>query len=326
MSENQSMPSKIIVFGGAGFIGTHLIRALHGSGENDIVCIDRADPRERLDGVTYMKADVRNLDGFSTHGPIARIYDLAALCVIPKYQDHEYYDVNVNGAISVTGFAERHGVVDVVFVSSMATYGTGEDRKSEQTPQTPENAYGWSKLIAERVYLSWLQRDTNRKLVICRPAVIFGHGEGGNFTRLAKLVKWGLFVFPGRKDTKKACYYVKHLVDDLNFAANWGERLAIFNACYDHVYTIENIVRAFEEAGVGKLRTLLMPETILIIAAHLLQPFNLLGLEIHPDRIRKLTNSTNLKPAWLRAHDRVRTDELTSAIVDWKVETDGRMN
>jgi hypothetical protein len=40
-------------------------------------------------------------------------------------------------------------------------------------------------------------------------AVIFGAGEGGNFTRLAKLLQKVFFVYPGRKDTIKACFYVK---------------------------------------------------------------------------------------------------------------------
>lgn len=310
---------KIVVFGGSGFIGTHLIRVLATKGNVSIVSVDINLPREKLDSIEYRLADVRNLEGLQVFGKIDRIYDLAALCVIPKYESHKYYDVNVSGAISITGFARRHSVKDIVFVSSMATYGAGERSLHEISEQTPDNAYGWSKLIAERIYKQWQTEIDERKLIICRPAVIFGSGENGNFTRLAKFLKYGIFVFPGRRDTIKACYYVKDLVFDLITIPDINRRgLTVFNACYDYKYTIEHIVYNMQLVMNNKVRLFTMPASFLKVIASLLNMFNFFGLGIHPDRINKLVVSTNLEPVFLREQGLAKADGLLIALQDWK--------
>lgn len=321
----MNIQGKTVIFGGSGFIGCSLITHLVARGYENIISIDHKDPLQREDGVEYVTADVRNLDHITVPGKVERIYDLAALCVIPKYEAYEYYDTNVSGAISITAFARRHDVHDIVFVSSMATYGTGERVLSEDAEQIPENAYGWSKLLAERAYLAWCGEETHRKLVICRPAVIFGAGEGANFTRLAKVLKTGFFIFPGRRDTIKACFYVKDLVDTLRVVPEKNEKITIFNACYDHVYTLEGILNSFKAIGFEKIRTATIPLPIIIYATKALTSFSTLGLGLHPDRIRKLANSTNLDPAWLRLNGLAKEDELSNALLDWKDETNGRM-
>ena len=67
--------SKTVVFGGSGFIGTHLIRRLV-TQDVSIISVDLKEPREYLDGVTYLVADVRNLSGFELEGSITRIYNI----------------------------------------------------------------------------------------------------------------------------------------------------------------------------------------------------------------------------------------------------------
>lgn len=325
--KNQGMPPKIIVFGGSGFIGTHLLRRLVKEENVSIVSIDIKPPYEKLDGVAYHIGDVRNLKGIEINGKITRIYDLAALCVIPKYEEYEYYDVNVMGAISIAGFARQYSVDDIVFVSSMATYGAGERPLPETAKQNPDNAYGRSKLIAERVYGQWQLENKQRKLIICRPAVIFGHGENGNFTKLARLLQYGFFIYPGRKNTIKACYYVKDLVEDLVFiSSNDREASLVFNACYDKLYTIEEIVHNLKVAMNKTVYSFVMPNWALSLLAKLLQFFDFAGLGIHPDRIKKLVISTNLEPVFLRERGVSRGDRLLFALQDWKKDSEDKWN
>jgi nucleoside-diphosphate-sugar epimerase len=92
-----------------------------------------------------------------------------------------------------------------------------------------------------------MEEDSSRKLVICRPAVIFGHGEGGNFTRMAKLLKKGFFIYPGRKDTVKACFYVGDLLEAIEYAARHNQRFTLLNGCYPDRYTMEQIVDTFRQ-------------------------------------------------------------------------------
>ena len=313
----------VLVFGGSGFIGTHLVRRLAGEGRR-VASVDIKPPRERLDGVSYMHGDVRDLSEFDPGMRIDRIYNLAAVHTTPGHPDHEYYETNILGATSITALARRLDIPEITFTSSISVYGPGEETKREDTPPAPETPYGWSKYMAERIQRAWLEEDQRRRLVICRPAVIFGPGEGGNFTRMAKLLKKGFFVYPGRKDTIKACFYVEDLLDALEFAAGQPERFVLFNGCYPDRYTLEQIVETFREQHMRGAKTFLVPRGVVTLAATLLRPFSVMGLGIHPDRVMKLVRSTDVVPGWLEATGRAAQGRLPSAIDRWNAESGGR--
>jgi nucleoside-diphosphate-sugar epimerase len=186
---------------------------------------------------------------------IDRIYNLAAVHTTPGHADYEYYETNILGANSVTALARRLDIREITFTSSISVYGPGEETKNEDTPPAPETPYGWSKYMAERIQHAWMEEEEDRRLVICRPAVIFGPGEGGNFTRMAKLLKKGFFIYPGRKDTIKACFYVEDLLDAMEFSVQRPERFVLFNACYPDRYTLEEIVETFREHHMQNVKT-----------------------------------------------------------------------
>ncbi|RKE77546.1 NAD(P)-dependent oxidoreductase [Rhizobium sp. AG855] len=314
---------NVLVFGGSGFIGTRLVARLSGEGHR-VVSVDIKPPRVRLDGVAYLQADVRDLSGFDPGMPIDRIYNLAAIHTTPGHPDHEYYETNILGANAITALARRLGVKMIVFTSSISVYGPGEETKSETTPPAPVSPYGWSKFMAERIQMAWLEEDTSRRLVICRPAVIFGPGEGGNFTRMATLLKKGFFIYPGRKDTIKACFYVDDLLEALQFAVDRQERFVLFNGCYPDRYTLEEIVETFRKSHMPGVRTFLVPRIVVTGAAALLKPFSALGLGIHPDRVTKLVKSTDVVPDWLTSVGLARPGRLPSAIERWHAASGGR--
>ncbi|MFN7166383.1 MAG: NAD-dependent epimerase/dehydratase family protein [Pannonibacter sp.] len=320
---STSASETIVVFGGSGFIGSHLIRTLQARGADKIVSVDRRPPKTRLNNVTYIDGDVRDLSAFDVSGPVATIYNLAAVHTTPGHPTHEYYETNVAGASQITAFARRKGVREIVFTSSISVYGPGEETKSESSVPAPESAYGWSKWLAEGIHRDWLQEQEDRRLVICRPAVIFGPGEGGNFTRLAKLMKKGLFVYPGRKDTIKACFYVDDLVDSLLYAKGLGRPYVLFNGCYSDRYTLEQIVDTFRSQHFPKVRTFMIPLWVVLGAAKALRPFSMLGLGIHPDRVMKLVRSTDIVPNWLEAEGKSAPGRLPSAFERWSTGSDG---
>lgn len=65
----------------------------------------------------------------------------------------------------------------------------------------------------EKIHTIWqAKKRTNDNLLLFCPGVVFGKGENGNFTRLYWGIRGGKFFYPGRKDTIKACIYVKELV------------------------------------------------------------------------------------------------------------------
>jgi GlcNAc-P-P-Und epimerase len=317
------MSGKIVVFGGAGFIGYHLLRRLAAEQRSELVCFDLRRPAAAAASGEYIVGDVRDISTMKVDGEVDTIINLAAIHKDPGHKPSEYYETNVLGATNITAFARQNNVKQILFTSSISVYGTGDNTKSERTTPTPESPYGWSKYIAEQIHRSWLSENVDRKLVICRPAVIFGFGEGGNFTRLATLMRRGLFVFPGRKDTIKAIFYVEDLVDALLTAKARPERFLLFNGCYPDRYTIEQIVDTFKALYFPKVKTVLLPLPAVKLSASAVRPFSALGLGIHPDRVMKLVRSTDIVPEWLLSEGHAKPKHLASALERWSQDSSG---
>jgi len=313
----------IVVFGGAGFIGSHLLRRLAQEGTHHLVSVDIRPPKIAVPGVDYVTADVRDLSAFDVPGEVELIYNFAAVHTTPGHPTHEYYETNIRGATEITAFARRRGVNTIMFTSSISVYGPSEETKSEATPPTPESAYGWSKWLAEGIHRSWLEEHEARRLVICRPAVIFGRAEGGNFTRLAHLLRKGVFIFPGRKDTIKACFYVEDLLDAIAYALSLNARYILFNGCYPDRYTLEQIVEIFRKDHFPAAKTFMIPREVVLGVATALKPMSSAGIGIHPDRVMKLVRSTDIEPGWLKAQGVAQRGRLVAALQHWRDDSAG---
>jgi nucleoside-diphosphate-sugar epimerase len=313
---------KLMVIGGSGFIGHHLIRRRLAERDWRIVSVDIKPPRERLEGVEYVAHDVRQLTTLEGHGDTQIIYNFAAVHTTPGHPFWEYYDTNVRGATETIAFARRHNIAQIVFTSSISVYGASEDQKDETSLPDPNSAYGWSKLLSEGVFISWHNATPGSRLLIVRPAVVFGEGENGNFTRLAKLLARGVFVYPGRKDTVKACIYVKDLLDYIEEMWERGERLTLFNGAYAERYQLHQVVAEMKKYF-PKVREFTIPAYILMAAARGMMVLPN-GIGIHPERILKLVNSTNIYPHTLMEAGVMEADPLPTALKDWHDSTDGR--
>lgn len=315
--------NKFIIFGGSGFIGSHLVRELKQLGISDITIADIVEPKgDMFSGVSFIRCDVRQPIPASIVSAPAVVVNLAAIHRTPGHPDHEYFDTNVKGATNVTRFCEDTGSTTLWFTSSIAVYGPTEEPKSEKSELTPNSAYGKSKFEAENIQRAWQVKDTNRKLVIVRPAVIFGRGEQANFTKLAKALKHRLFVYPGRKDTIKGCGYVEDLVASLFFMNNQPEDYILYNYCYSSNYTIKDICGTFAKvAGYSKpLGTI--PLSLMVNAARPFQLLNALGLKngIHPARMHKLVKSTNIVPGELIKRGYPYRTDLEEGLRRWMAD------
>ena len=315
------------ITGGSGFIGTHLTNLLKERFPHcHIYNLDIVENSQE-GKVTYIYCDVRkpiHLEEVTvTEDDV--IFNFAAVHRTPGHSDHEYFETNILGAENVTAFAEKYGIRRIVFTSSIAPYGAAENLKEEITVPTPNTPYGISKLVAEKIHTIWQAKNSSeRQLTIVRPGVVFGKGENGNFTRRY----WGLrgrkFMYPGRKDTVKACIYVKELVCFMLYRLEHHEQgVELYNCTFEPAYTIEQIVATMNKVT-GLNRTApLIPAWILMPAAAVI---GCLGapMGICPARVRKLMVSTNIcgkKLADSGYHFHYTFEE---AIADWFKDNDNQ--
>lgn len=312
--------ASYLVTGGSGFIGTALTRKLVSSGAN-VVSLDLKEPRERLPNVDYRIGDVRDLSGFQAD--VDHIYNFAAVHTTPGHEPYEYYSANVAGANEITRFAERNGVRKITFTSSISVYGPSEEMKTEASVPAPQSDYGHSKLLAEKIHMAWLDRSPENKLVVVRPAVVFGPGEGGNFTRLAQLLKKGFFIYPGRKDTIKACIYVEDLLSAILFAEAKDDRFILFNGAYPNRYTLQEIISVLIKDHFSGAREYMVPRGVVTNAAALIKALGLSKIGVHPERVTKLVRSTDIYPDWLDKNNFEFPASLNAVMGRWSKDTNG---
>jgi nucleoside-diphosphate-sugar epimerase len=324
MNHKYSENEGVLIFGGAGFIGSHLITNLKKSGCEMIVSLDIKEPKIREEGVTYLQKNIKDLSDLEVYDDVSKIYNLAAVHTTPGHEHHEYYETNIQGALEVCKYAERANIKDIVFTSSISVYGPSEEQKTEQSSLKPVSSYGYSKMLAEHIHTDWLNRIEFGKLVIVRPAVVFGPREGGNFTRLATLLNKGFFIYPGRKDTIKACIYVQDLLEAIEFAKDQNECLITFNGAYHHGYTLENIIDTFKDKHFNNVKTFLVPHLIVTGIAKFLEIFNAFNIGIHPERVTKLIKSTDVYPGWLVSKGKTFDEGLINALQRWSDDTSGQ--
>lgn len=327
-----------IIFGGSGFIGTHLIHLLKAKcmKQNDkIYDIDIVMPGEegvvpgvveKNSGVEYIRLDVRRPIDFD-FSPTSKdiIFNLAAVHRTPGHEDYEYYETNIRGAENVTSFAEKYGIKKILFTSSIAPYGPGEDEKDETTLPTPESAYGISKLVAEKIHEKWQVQDGARELTIVRPGIVYGKGEHGNMTRLYKGMKGHYFVYTGRKDTIKASIYVKELCLFFKYRMidNSFPGIDLYNCTFEPAYNIQQICETMQKATGLKRHIPLIPGWILMTAARILGPIGGKKVGIHPARVKKLMVSTNISGVKLSKSGYKFHYTLEESFRDWFADCNG---
>ena len=311
---------SFVIFGGCGFIGSHVVDLLREKyPDAKIYIADLLADAAQSDGViSYQRVDVRNsIELQGDFGANTLVFNFAAIHRTPGHPDYAYFETNIRGAENVCDFARKHGIENIVFTSSIAPYGAAEELKTEETLPTPNTPYGISKLVAEKIHREWAAENASRRLSIVRPGIVFGKGENGNMTRLYKALKKRKFAYAGRKDTIKACIYVKDLVRVmLAMGEAEGEKIKLYNCCYYPSFTIEQIANTMLKATGMRRRIPFIPRKPMMAAATLCGLFGGLGLGICPARVRKLMVSTNIDGQKL-AKDYPLSYSLEDAFRDW---------
>lgn len=164
--------SKVIVTGGMGFIGTHLVDALEARGDDVVVIDDLSSSvpviKTRETRSTLWVQDIRYIDqgvidsqlpcGLA-RGPVDVVYHLAAVGSVPRSLSDpaRSFDVNVNGTSRVLDLARRLGARRVVIASSSSVYGGQTCEAEEGMSTAPRSPYAASKVGSEIVAKSFAE-------------------------------------------------------------------------------------------------------------------------------------------------------------------------
>jgi GlcNAc-P-P-Und epimerase len=293
----------VVIFGGCGYIGRKLSRyLLTHQRTTKVVLVDIREPSAPLqEGEVWLYGDVREsllLSGLCELRP-SWIFNFAAVHREPGHRFEEYFDTNIPGARNVCDYARHVECRRIFFTASIAIYGPTRVATSEEFPKYPSSGYGISKYLAEQIHEQWVAEEAERKLVICRPGVVYGPGDPGNILRMIRAIRKGLFVFPGRLDIYKSYAYIEGLLESMVFTMDHPDRLIRYNYVETPTEPLIDIARATQRFLGKRSPIIALPAWILKPVAHGVQWMTQGRSAIHPKRVEKAGTPTHIVPQWL---------------------------
>lgn len=289
------MNNKYLITGGSGFIGSHFHHVIP---QEKITILDLVEPSFDYDS-TYIKGDIRNIkdvDEAIKHNKIDTIISLAAMHHDFGILEEEYFDTNERGTKVICEAASKHNINTIVFYSSVAVYGSNEKASTEETPTNPNNPYGASKLAGEKVLYKWAAEDPTRKVLIIRPALVFGINNTANMYKLINQINLGIYFHVGKANNIKSTAYVNNIVNaTLWLLENLKTGVSIYNYADEPHLTSRTIATTISEA-LGKKIRLTLPKSLGIMMG---LPFDLIikatgkNLPISSARVKKLATETH---------------------------------
>ncbi len=263
---------RLLLTGGTGFVGQHVLRALSPlaeSGQIEISCLVRASSRRAAlpSFVRVFEADLATGKGLAEalQGQHMVVH-MAALLFGVAWQD---YLSNVQAA-SLLGRAiaaeqAQNGALErVVMVSSLAATGPcavapGMD---DATMAQPVSAYGWSKYLSEEA----LGRHCGKSLVVLRPPMIYGPGDAGLLPYFV-MAKKGLVVSPGfGRDFPVSIMHVQDVVQAILCLLK-PEAHGVYHCNDGAVHTMQTVGELMASLMGKKARCLRMPLAIMSVSA-----------------------------------------------------------
>ena len=180
--------ASVLVVGGAGYIGSHMVDRLIENGE-DTVVVDNLCTGHRAavsDKAKFYEGDIADKDFmrkvFKENPDIDTVIHFAAYSLVGEsmHKPLKYFDNNITGLIKLLEVMKEVGVKNLVFSSSAATYGIPDHMPIKETdPQNPINPYGESKLTMEKI-MKWADEAYGIKWVALRYFNVAGAKPDGS--------------------------------------------------------------------------------------------------------------------------------------------------
>jgi len=279
---------KVIVKGGTGFIGTHLVKKLLDE-KNEVRCLVRKDSKiENLKGVEFFVGDITEENSLKTIADdVDIVYHLASIVdhkkIIKSYKEH--YNISVVGTENLVKKCLDSGIEKFVYISSISEIGL-KDRKElidEGEECRPNTLYGKAKRETEEMVLKYFN-ENKFPVSIVRPSVIYGEGDSkGSIFSLIRFVKnrskknQPYPFFSQGKNIISLCY-VKNLVKGFSIVGDVGKIGEIYHIADARHYTIKETVETIADVLGRNLKEITIPKSFIWMGGLFFQPFKMLGL------------------------------------------------
>jgi UDP-glucose 4-epimerase len=273
---------KVLVTGGTGFIGSHLVERLIKNGRTvRVLALPHPfEPieNENIDIISKAGAEVvyGNLIDYETLYPAVKeidcVFHLGAISRPMKIPKQLYYDTNVKGTENILTASIKAGVSKIIHISTVSVLGTSPDghplKENEFQPEKTD--YGLSKRQGEKLALE-LYHKTKIPLTVIRPPLTYGPRC---YVRkiMFDYTKKRLFpLFNGGKAKMEFCY-VDNLIDAILLAEQNEKAIGeVFNITDGQSYSLEQVIKAIaNELGV-KPPLLNLPSFIGVAAGYFME-------------------------------------------------------
>ena len=235
----------ILITGAAGFIGRRLARRLAAAGRT-VRCLLRPGTPAPA-GTCAVYGELLDAESLKRAAAGADIVYHAGALVRPRAMfagrtalEKDYFRTNEEGTGKMAAAAAAAGAAVFLHLSSMAAMGPGRALR-EDSPCRPLTMYGRSKLASEKAALSAIPPGGRTRLVITRPAMIYG-SDSPSWRRLFTAIRSGTAPLPGDGKQLLSVCWIESLLDALELLAERGADRAVYSIS-DGSLSAESLVR-----------------------------------------------------------------------------------
>jgi UDP-glucose 4-epimerase len=258
---------KIIVTGGAGFVGSHLVELLISKNHFPII-VDNLNSgnysyiKKFVDSgkAEFHKIDILDFKKLTSLSKADAVIHLAAIASVVESIDNPSFvnDVNVNGTLNVLEFCRKKNIKKIVFMSSAAIFGNYEKKITESTIAIPTTVYGSTKLTGEQ-YCKIYSELFGVNAVILRPFNIYGLRQNDNYAGvitkfLTKLKQNKSPVIFGNGKQTRDFIHVTDIVKAILKSLSYKTKFDVFNLATSKSTSINQLASMFLKNSNIKLK------------------------------------------------------------------------
>jgi UDP-glucose 4-epimerase len=268
------MPGSILVTGGAGYVGSHVVKALAAQNRRVIV-VDNLSTghRQNIQNIPFVQADVQDKDCLANiieTENVTAVMHFAASTVISDSIERPlaYYENNTVGTLHLLEVCVAKKIKQFIFSSTAAVYGPATENISEDSPLLPTNPYGHSKVMSEQL-IKDVAKTGALSFVILRYFNVAGADMAGdigqrteNATHLLKVAvevacqaKTSIPIYGNDYSTEDGTCIRDYIhvddlaaahIDALTYLENKGESVTL-NCGYGKGYSVKEVISALEK-------------------------------------------------------------------------------